>query len=61
MDMSTDRINRGLRALDSVKHCGDKMTPFEKENDENMRSTAPTKWKESQVEIEESTARKINN
>jgi hypothetical protein len=51
--MTNQIIDRGLRALDAVKHCQDKMTPWELEHDTLMRNTPPDQWTEVQVDIAE--------
>lgn len=56
----TTLINRGLRALDSVKHCGDKMTPEQREHDRKMRNTPPNQWTEQDVSLMSKTARRVN-
>jgi len=54
------RITRGLRALDEVKHCQDKMAPHMRENDKTMRATPPIDWTEAQVTVAEKTAKFVN-
>lgn len=56
----SDLINRGLRALDYVKHCEDMMTPEMQEHDKLMRNTAPNQWTEEQVMKCEATNNHVN-
>jgi hypothetical protein len=58
--LSQAEISRGLRALDSVKHCKDKMGDDEYIHDSNMRNTAPVKWKWDDIVTQEQTALRIN-
>lgn len=53
-------INRGLRALDAVKHCQDEMTEAMRINDAVMRKTTPLDWAEDSVLLAERAARLIN-
>ena len=55
-----DLIKRGYRALDSTKHCEDKMTAPQVLNDRCMRNTVPAQWTLWQVETAEAAARKAN-
>ena len=53
-------INRGMIALDEVKHCEDKMTPLQRANDKTMRNTAPIRWTREMVSLAETTASWVN-
>lgn len=55
-----DLINKGMRHLDAVKHCQDKMTPQMREHDYTMRDTPPAEWTESQVLVAEMIDRYVN-
>jgi hypothetical protein len=55
-----DRIQDGLKALDSVKHCGYKMTPRMVAHDKKMRNTPPNQWTEQDICDMEATARHVN-
>lgn len=61
MAVNRNLTERGLRALDAVKHCGYAMDEMEKSNDERMRNLPPNEWTEDQVSIAESTDKKINH
>jgi len=60
MKLTEHQIDRGLRALDSVKHCRDKMGDDEYLHDSDMRETPPNKWSLSDIVKQEETSRRIN-
>ena len=60
IDQILGLMERGLRALDSVKHCQDKMLPAQVEHDRKMRNTPPNQWTEGDVSLMVKTARRVN-
>ena len=58
--LNQNEIDRGLRALDSVKHCQDEMEDDERIHDSKMRNTPPNQWRFEDVVKQEETAHRIN-
>ena len=59
--LDTKTLNRGLRALDAVKHCEDEMLPHQRDHDYKMRHIIPPNhWTLEDVEQMVKTARRVN-
>lgn len=61
MSASDDTIDKGMRALDSVRHCEYAMTEEEATLDQRLRNTPPIDWVEADVDAIVAVAYRINN
>lgn len=60
-DGSSSLTERGLRALDSIKHCEYAMTPNEVTLDRRLRDTPPIEWTAGDVDAIVGVSQRINN
>ena len=58
---SSELRERGLRALDAVKHCSYQMLPEQYHHDRMMRLIAPIFWTETEVLFSEMIAEQVNS
>jgi len=58
--MSIPLLQMGMRYLDEVKHCRDRMTPEMAQHDRQMRESIPSEWTEDDVRQAREAAHAVN-